>query len=150
MTPHGQVRLQQDAEIAHSGRGLYQGPTDTQLRGVKMHTPSTGRTLQEVRLLGVKDAVCWNASIRRSARYLAPFDAAAVQLLMEAPTCIAESRRHRSGMTGRDWQQAQPGRRCRAGTAAAQVRSPEGRHIKESGRYTKDSVEEDRLSAVAE
>ena len=25
MTPHGQVRLQQDAEIAHSGRG----PTDT-------------------------------------------------------------------------------------------------------------------------
>src|SRR6218665_3723871 len=33
MTPHGQVRLQQDAEIAHSGRGPYQGPTDTQLRG---------------------------------------------------------------------------------------------------------------------
>src|SRR6218665_2778260 len=40
MTPHGQVRLQQDAEIAHSGRGPYQGPTDTQLRGVKIHTPS--------------------------------------------------------------------------------------------------------------
>src|SRR6218665_3351446 len=86
-----------------------------------MHTPSTGRTLQEVRLLGVKAAVCWNASIRRSARYLAPFDAAAVQLSMEAPTCIAESRRRRSGMTGRDWQQAHPGRQCRAGTAAAQV-----------------------------
>src|SRR6218665_1854969 len=30
------------------------------------------------------------------------FDAAAVQLSMEAPTCIAESRRHRSGMTGRE------------------------------------------------
>src|SRR6218665_1808534 len=40
MRPHGQVRLQQDTEIAHSGRGPYQGPTDTQLRGVKMHTPS--------------------------------------------------------------------------------------------------------------
>src|SRR6218665_1972293 len=54
MTPHGQVRLQQDAEIAHSGRGPYQGSTDTQFRGVKMHTPSTGRTPHEVRLLGVK------------------------------------------------------------------------------------------------
>src|SRR6218665_1824550 len=54
MTPHGQVRLQQDAEIAHSGRGPYQGPTDTQLRDVRMHTPSTGRTPQEVRLLRVK------------------------------------------------------------------------------------------------
>src|SRR6218665_665979 len=54
MTPHGQVRLQQDAKIAHSGRGPYQGYTDTQLRGVKMHTPSTGRTPHEVRLLGVK------------------------------------------------------------------------------------------------
>src|SRR6218665_2172022 len=30
------------------------GPTDTQLRGVKMHTPSTGRTPQEIRLIGVK------------------------------------------------------------------------------------------------
>ena len=54
MMPHGQVRLQQDAEIAHSGRGPYQGPTDTQLRGVKMYTLSTGRTPQEVRRLGVK------------------------------------------------------------------------------------------------
>src|SRR6218665_1775039 len=26
MTPHGQVRLQQDAEIAHRGRGPYLGP----------------------------------------------------------------------------------------------------------------------------
>src|SRR6218665_74959 len=40
MTPHGQVGLQQDAEIAHSGRGPYQGPTDTQLSGVKVDTPS--------------------------------------------------------------------------------------------------------------
>src|SRR6218665_2066679 len=54
MTPHGQVRLQQNAKIAHSGRGPYQGSTDTQLRGVKMNTPSTGRTPHEVRLLGVK------------------------------------------------------------------------------------------------
>src|SRR6218665_500266 len=48
MALNGQVRLQQDAEIAHSGRGPYQGPTYTQLRGVKMHTPSAGRTPQEV------------------------------------------------------------------------------------------------------
>src|SRR6218665_3040894 len=52
--PHGQVGLQQHAEIAHRGRGSYQGPTDTQLSGVKVDTPSAGRTPQEVRLLGVK------------------------------------------------------------------------------------------------
>src|SRR6218665_2473470 len=54
MTPHGQVRIQQDAEIADSGQGPYQGPTDTQLGGVKMDTPSMGRTPHEVRFLGVK------------------------------------------------------------------------------------------------
>src|SRR6218665_2688428 len=54
MAPHEQVRLQQDAEIAHRGRGPYQGPTDTQLSCVKGDTPSAGRTPQEVRLLGVK------------------------------------------------------------------------------------------------
>src|SRR6218665_915651 len=54
MAPHGQVGLQQDAEIAHRGRWPYQGPTDTQLSGVKVDTPSAGRTPQEVRLLGVK------------------------------------------------------------------------------------------------
>src|SRR6218665_3556192 len=54
MAPHGQVEFQQDAEIAHRGRGPYQGPTDTQLSGVKVNTPSAGRTPQEVRLLGVK------------------------------------------------------------------------------------------------
>src|SRR6218665_3498779 len=42
MVPHGQVRLQQDAEVTHRGRGPYQGPTDTQLTGVKMDTPSAG------------------------------------------------------------------------------------------------------------
>jgi len=54
MAPQGQVGLQQDAEIAHRGRGPYQGPTDTKLSGVKVDTPSAGRTLQEVCLLGVK------------------------------------------------------------------------------------------------
>ena len=54
MAPHGQVGLQQNAEIAHRGRGSYQGPTDIQLSGVKVDTPSAGRTPQEVRLLGVK------------------------------------------------------------------------------------------------
>jgi len=38
----------------HRGRGPYQGPTDTQLTDVKMDAPSTGRTPQEVRLLGVE------------------------------------------------------------------------------------------------
>ena len=32
LAPHGQVGLQKDAEIAHRGRGPYQGPTDTQLK----------------------------------------------------------------------------------------------------------------------
>src|SRR6218665_3907887 len=63
MTPHGQVRLQQDAEIAHRGRGPYQGPTDTQHRGVKMHTLSTGRTPQEVRLLGVNYSSCIRVAV---------------------------------------------------------------------------------------
>src|SRR6218665_2117782 len=54
MPHHRQVRLQQDAKIAHRGRGPYQGYTDTRLIGVKMHTPSTGRTPHEVRFLGVK------------------------------------------------------------------------------------------------
>src|SRR6218665_3644201 len=50
----GQVRMQQDAEITHRGRGPYQGPTDTQLTGVKMDTPYAGCAPQEVRLLGVE------------------------------------------------------------------------------------------------
>src|SRR6218665_315729 len=54
MAPHGQDRLQQDAEVTHRGRGLYQGPTDTQLTGVKMDTPSAGCAPQEVHLLGVE------------------------------------------------------------------------------------------------
>src|SRR6218665_1454280 len=54
MTPHGQVRLQQDPEIAHRCRGLYQGPTYTQLTGVKMDIPCAGCAPQEVRLLGVE------------------------------------------------------------------------------------------------
>jgi len=51
MAPHGQVRLQQDAEIAHRGRGSYiQDPqTVTQLSGVKIDTPSAGRTPWEVK-----------------------------------------------------------------------------------------------------
>src|SRR6218665_2924191 len=54
MAPYGQVGLQQDAKIAPRGRGPYQGPTDTQLSGVNVDTPSAGRAPQEVRLLGVK------------------------------------------------------------------------------------------------
>src|SRR6218665_261169 len=76
----------------------------------------------------------WNASIWRSAQYQVPFDAAAVQLSMEALAYKAESHQHRSGMTGQDWQKAHPSRRCRAGTATVTVRSPEGRHSGESGR----------------
>src|SRR6218665_2561758 len=47
------------------------------------------------------------------------------------PTFKSENHRHGSGITNQDWQQAQPGRRGGAGTAAAQVRSPEGRHSRE-------------------
>src|SRR6218665_1255143 len=54
MAPHGQIRLQQDAEVTHRGRGPYQGPTDTQLTGVKMDTPSAGCAPQEVRLHGAE------------------------------------------------------------------------------------------------
>src|SRR6218665_1406726 len=54
MAPHGQVGLQQDAEIAYRGRGPYQGPTDTQHSCVNVDTPTAGRTPQEERLLGVK------------------------------------------------------------------------------------------------
>src|SRR6218665_1505125 len=54
MAPHGQVRLQQDVEVTHRGRGPYKGPTDTQLTGVKMGTPSAECAPQEVRILGVE------------------------------------------------------------------------------------------------
>src|SRR6218665_112628 len=47
-------------------------------------------------------AVCYNASIRRSDQQQAPFDAAAIQLLMEGPTYKAESHQPRSEMIGRD------------------------------------------------
>src|SRR6218665_2973587 len=51
MAPHGQDRLQQETEVMHRGQGPYQGTADTQLTGVKIDAPSTGRTPQEVRLL---------------------------------------------------------------------------------------------------
>ena len=54
MAPHGQIRLQQDAEITHRGRGPYRGPTDIQRVGVEMKTPSASRAPQKVRLLGVE------------------------------------------------------------------------------------------------
>src|SRR6218665_2404575 len=50
MAPHGQVGLQQDTEVTHRGRGPYQGPTDIQLTGVKIDTPSAGCAPQGVRL----------------------------------------------------------------------------------------------------
>src|SRR6218665_2077729 len=102
------------------------------LTGVKMDAPSTGRAPEEVRLLGVESQSV--GTHRRFSQHQAPDDAAAVELLMEGPTCKAESHRHRSEMIGRDSQQSHPGRRCRAGTAAARARNPEGRHSRESRR----------------
>ena len=73
MAPHEQVRLQKDAEIAYRGRGPYQGPTDTQLSGVKVNTPSAGRTPQEVRLLGVKPQSVGTHPLRCQQRFYSTF-----------------------------------------------------------------------------
>src|SRR6218665_2292582 len=86
----------------------------------------TPRTRTEVMSVGTH--------LLRSAKHQAPYDAAAVELLMEGPTCKAESHRRRSEMIDRDSQQSHQDRRCRAGTAAARARNLEGRHSRESGR----------------
>src|SRR6218665_1055902 len=96
-----------------------------------MDTPSAGCAPQEVRLLGVEPQSVWNASIRRSAQHQVPYDAAAVELSMEGPTCKAESHRRRREMIDRDSQQYHQDRRRRAGTAAARARNLEGHHSRE-------------------
>src|SRR6218665_3116709 len=131
MAPHGQVRLQQDAEVTHKGRGPYQGPQT-------LSSP-VSRWMHRLRVVHHKKSVFSGLSrslLERihSTQHQAPYDAAAVELLMEGPTCKAESHWRKSEMIGRDSQQSHPGRRCRAGTAAARARSPEGRHSRESGR----------------
>src|SRR6218665_1684254 len=52
MAPHGHWTGHTPAGCR--GRAPYQGPTDTQLTGVKMDAPSTSRAPQEVHLLGVE------------------------------------------------------------------------------------------------
>src|SRR6218665_1751913 len=82
MAPHGQVRLQQDAEVTHKGRGPYQGPQT-------LSSP-VSRWMHRLRVVHHKKSIFSGLSrslLERihSTQHQAPYDAAAVELLMEGP-----------------------------------------------------------------
>src|SRR6218665_2415352 len=51
---HRQIRLKHDAKVTNNSHRANQGAADTELPGVKMGTPSTGRAPMKLRLLGIK------------------------------------------------------------------------------------------------
>ena len=97
MAPHGQIRLQQDAEITHRGRRPNQVPGDTQRASFEMETPSASRVPREVRLLGVEPQSIGphpfgdplNTKLHSPPPLLYDFDG--------ATTCRAESDRRKVG-----------------------------------------------------